>query len=244
MLSSRGKRSLLRRQPGALGAALCRNTALLRILTRKSASHDATVGPPRAVREDGEAAIPAATARAPAVATVVVLAALCCVPAAWADSGAPPTTTPTSTTPDAPPPDPYTPPAPASKPKPVARPTVVHSAPVYHAPVRTYTPTYTPAPAPTVRVRTVQPHHPSRTHRAKVAHRHKARVVHRHVPANPKPVKVTFNPFANLVAASSVLDAASGSSDRDRFLRLAGLAFAVLAAAGLSLHTLVVRTVR
>jgi hypothetical protein len=244
MASSRGKRSLLRRQLGALGAALRPNTAFPRVSTRKSASHDATVGQPRAVREGGEAAIPASNARAPAVATVVVLAALCCMSAARADSGAPPATTPTSTTPDAPPPDPYKPPAPASKPKPVTRPTVVRSAPVYHAPVRTYTPTYRPAPASTLRVRTVQPHHTARTHRPKVAHRHKARVVHRHVAAKPKPVKVTFSPFANLVAASSVLDAANGSSDRDRFLRLAGLAFAVLAAAGLSLHTLVARTVR
>jgi hypothetical protein len=58
-------------------------------------------------------------------------------------------------------------------------------------------------------------------------------------------VKVIFNPFANLVAASNV-SFASPSSDNDRrlYLWLAGFAFALLSAAGLSLHVLSVRMVR
>src|SRR5215475_5200017 len=134
MGSSRGKRSLLRRQLRALGAALTLNTSGDRELTRESASQDATAGQARDVRGHGEAAIPRPSVRAPAVATLVVLAALCCVSHARADSGTPP-------------PDPYKPPAKASTSKPKqTRPAVVHSAPVYHAPVRTYTP-----PAPAVR---------------------------------------------------------------------------------------------
>jgi hypothetical protein len=77
-------------------------------------------------------------------------------------------------------------------------------------------------------------------------HRHRKRVVaHRQLAPKPepKPVKVTFNPFTNLVPASSVFAAAGDTADRDRYLRLAGMAFAVLAAAGLSLHRLALRGV-
>jgi hypothetical protein len=239
MRCSRGTRSLLRRRQGALGAALTRSTAADQELTRTFASQDATAGFARAAGRHGEAAIPASVARAPAVAAVLALA-LCCVSPAWGDSGTPPATTPTSTTPDAPPPDPYKPPAKTSTSKPrQTRPAVVQAAPVYHAPVRTYTP-----PAPVVRTPTYRPQHTASVKRAKAVHRRKARVVHRHVAPKPKPVKVTFNPFANLVAASSVLSAAEGTSDRDRYLQLAGIAFALLAAAGLSFHTLAVRAVK
>jgi hypothetical protein len=240
MGSSRGRRSLLRRQLGALGAALSLNTAADRESTRKSAPHDATVGSARAAGGHGEAAIPASIARAPAVAALIAVAAVCCVSPARGDSGTPPTTTPTSTTPDAPPPDPYKPPVKTSKPS-KPRQTIAHAAPVYHAPVRTYTP-----PAPAVRAPTYQAPHRSRPRPARVVHhkRRKARVVHRHVAPKPKPVKVTFNPFANLVATSSLLAAtAENTSDRDRYLWLAGMAFAVLAAAGLSLHVFAVRVV-
>ena len=241
MGSSRGDMSLLRRLPGALGAALYLNTAANRESARISASQDATAGQARSEALDREAAIPGAGARAPAVATAVLVAALCCAAPAWADSVPPPATTPTSTTPDAPPPDPYKPPVQTAKPKPVTRPVVVHSAPVYRAPVRTYTP---PTPAVVVRPRTVVVQHTSRPRRVKAVHRHKARVVHRHVAPKPKPrpVKVTFNPFANLVAASTILDAARGSSDRGRYLWLAGFAFAALALAGFSLQVLATRS--
>jgi hypothetical protein len=156
---------------------------------------------------------------------------------ARADSGTPPPSTPpTATTADAPPPDPYQPPAKASKPK-QPRPVVANAAPVYRAPVRTVTP-----PAPTVRVRTYQPQQKSRPRPAKAVHRRKAHVVRRHVAPKAKPVKVKFDPFTNFVAASSVLSAADDAGDRDRYLRLAGFAFALLAAAGLSLHVLALRT--
>lgn len=239
MGSSRGKRSLLRRQLRALGAALTLNTSGDRELTRESASQDATAGQARDVRGHGEAAIPRPSVRAPAVATLVVLAALCCVSHARADSGTPPPTTPTSTTPDAPPPDPYKPPAKVStsKPKPT-RPAVVHSAPVYHAPVRTYTP-----PAPTVRPSAVQPRHTARPRPARAVHKRKARVVHRHVAPKPKPVRVTFNPFANLVATSSMLKSTAEAGDRGRYLWLAGFAFAVLAISALSFQLLATRAV-
>jgi hypothetical protein len=232
-----GRRPLLRRRLGALGAALTRRAVADRASTRSSASHNATAGHARAVGGHGEAAIPASKARAPAVAIVVVVSALCCSSLARADDAPPPATSPTSTTPKAPPPDPYHPPASQPKPK-QTRPAAVHAAPVYRAPVRTYTP-----PAPVVRVQTAQPQRTTRPRPAKAAHRRKARVAHRHVAPKPKPVKVTFNPFANFVAASSALATADDNSSRDRYLRLAGLAFALLAAAGLSLHFLSVRVI-
>lgn len=68
------------------------------------------------------------------------------------------------------------------------------------------------------------------------------RVAPRHVA--PKPVKVNFNPFANFVASSAAFATAGAGSDRGRYLWLAGFAFAVLAAAGLSLHVLSVRMVQ
>ena len=108
---------------------------------------------------------------------------------------------------------------------------------MYHAPARVYTP-----PAPVVRAPTYQAPHRVRPGPAKVAqHKRKARVARRHVAAKPKPVRVTFTPFARLVATSSLLVSSENTSDRNRYLRLAGFAFAVLALAGLSLHYLSVR---
>jgi hypothetical protein len=209
-------------------------------LTRKSASHDATVGPLRAAKGRGDAAIPAAIARAPAVAALIAVAAVCVASSARADSSTPPTTTPTSTTPEAPPPDPYTPPVktPAAKPH-QARAAVVRSAPVYHAPARVYTP-----PAPVVRAPTYQAPQRARPRPrpAKVVHhKRKAHVVHRHVAPRPKPVKVTFDPFAKFVAASSLLSTAESANHRDRYLWLAGFAFAVLAVSALSFQLLAAR---
>ena len=228
----KGRRPLLRRRLWALGAALTRKAAADRALTRSSASANAAAGFARAVGGHGEAAIPASKARAPAVAIVVVISALCCCSLARADDAPPPATTPTSTTPNAPPPDPYHQPAPQPKPKQTA-PAVVHS-----APVRSYTPS-----APAVPVRTSQPRQTVRPRPAKAVHKRKARVVRPHVASKPKPVKVTFNPFANFVAASTVLGTTEDTGDRNRYLWLAGLAFAALALAGLSLQVLAVRTV-
>ena len=204
MKGSRGRRALLRRLLRAPGAA----------------------------PNPTAAAIPGSKARVPAVATLLVLAVLCCVSTARADD-APPPTPPASTTPDAPPPDPYSPPTSSTKPK-QTRPTVAHSTPVYHAPVRSYTPPATP-----VGGQAVQSLPTSRPRPAKVVHKRKA--VGRHVA--PKPVKVRFTPFANVVAASNLPLATSDDRDRTRYLWLAGFAFAVLAAAGLSLHVLSVRMV-
>jgi hypothetical protein len=56
-----------------------------------------------------------------------------------------------------------------------------------------------------------------------------------------KPVKVNFNPFASLAGSASLTTTTSDGGDRDRYLWLAGFAFAVLAVAGLSLHVLSAR---
>jgi len=242
--SSRERRSLLRRLLGALGAALTLKTASNSGSTRESALQDATAGAARAVRGSGEAALPASKARAPAVAIIVVAAALCCCSLARAADGPPASTTPTSTTPDAPPPDPYKPPAPAAKPKssaPRRSTPVVHSAPVVQRP--TYSP---PAAAPVAPVHRVQTRRALRAHPRKVVHKPRPHrhVTPHHVAPKPQPVKVTFNPFANLIASSTVLATAADNGDRGRYLWLAGLAFALLATAGLSLHVLSVRMVQ
>jgi hypothetical protein len=234
---SQGRRSLLRRLQWALGAAL----------TLRAAAQDATAGAAHAVGGSGEAAFPVSKARAPAVATAIVLAALCCCPLALA-ADPPPTTTPTSTTPDAPPPDPYKPPAPAPKPKAShpSSPAPVHSAPVVHRP--TYSPpAAAPAPAPVVPVHRVQtrrvaPRPHPKPHARKIVHKRRHHVAAK--PVAPKPVKVTFNPFANLVVSASLLATGGDDGDRSRYLWLAGFAFALLAAGGLSLHVLSVRVLQ
>jgi hypothetical protein len=214
-------------------------------------------------------ALVATPARAAKVVLACALATGVLWPAAvaWADETPPPAPTPTTTTPEAPPPDPYSAPAKPSpsKPKSTPRPTtpVTHSAPVapaphYTPPVRHYTPpvqsqpstptysapTYT---APTYRAPT---HRAStsrvRTHRAvrKAVHKPHKRVVHHRPKPKPAPVRVTLAPLAHVLAAAKsplpVLPSSSGDGN-DPYLWLAGLAFAVLAAAGLSLHLLSVR---
>jgi hypothetical protein len=204
--------------------------------TRVCASQDATAGDARADGGYGEAAIPDSKARAPAVAVAVLVGLLCCAPAALADA-TPPPTTPPPTTPDAPPPDPYRPPAASQKPKtspPRRSAPVVQSAPT--ARTRSYSPPVTRA----ARVRSA-PTERAKQPRTKKAAAHKARkhVVRRHVA--PKPVKVTFAPFANLVAAADINLPIGDGGGRDRYLRFAGLAFALLAVAGLSLQVLSTR---
>ena len=239
MPAPRGRRSLLRRLPGAHGAALIGTLARNVISTRVCASNDATAGDARADGGYGEAAIPGSKARAPAVATAVLVSVLCCAPAALADA-TPPPTTPPPTTPDAPPPDPYHPPAASPKPRtspPKRSAPVVHSAPA--PPTRSYSPPVTPAAPP---VRSVPTHRPKQT-RAKKVVVHKARkhVVRRHVAPAPKPVKVTFAPFANLAAAADISLPTGDGGQGDRYLWFAGLAFAVLAVTGLSLQLLSTR---
>jgi hypothetical protein len=191
---------LLRRLPGAYRAALTVSRAWSSASTRVCASQDATAGEARADGGDGEAAIPGSKARAPAVAIAAVVAVLCFAPAALADESPPPTP-PASTTPDAPPPDPYHPPAPSSKPKtsaPRRSAPVVHSAPTPRT--RSYTPPVTQAAPP---VRSAPTHRVKHVRVKKVAaHKARKRVVRRHVA--PKPVKVTFAPFADLAATADV----------------------------------------
>jgi len=237
MPAPRGRRSLLRRLPGAHGAALIGTLARNVISTRVCASQDATAGDARADGGYGEAAIPGSKARAPAVAIAVLVSVLCCAPAALADA-TPPPTTPPPTTPDAPPPDPYHPPAASPKPR-TSPPPPKRSAPVVHSaptpPTRSYSRPVTPA-APPVRSAPAHRAKPARVKKV-VAHKGRKHVVRRHVA--PKPVKVTFAPFADLVASADMSLPAGGH--RDRYLWLAGIAFAFLAAAGLSLNLLSVR---
>jgi hypothetical protein len=84
----------------------------------------------------------------------------------------------------------------------------------------------------------------------KVAHKPRKHVVHKRAKPKPKPkptpapVKVTLAPLAHvLAAAKSPLPVATASSDsgKDPYLWLAGLAFALVAIGGLSLHVLSVR---
>src|SRR6266550_14404 len=183
MPAPRGRRSLLRRLPGASSAAL----------------------------------------------EIAVLAGLLCsAPVALADATPPPP--PATTTPDAPPPDPYHPPAASPKPTSSAP---KRSAPVVHSAPAVRTRSYSPPVTSVGPVRSV----PARGRQVRVkkaAHKPRRHVVHR--PVAPKPVKVTFAPFANLAASADISLPAGDGGHRDRYLRFAGLAFALLAVAGLSLQ--------
>jgi hypothetical protein len=238
MQAPMGRRSLLRRLLRVPGATLIADVAVVR---PGCGSQDATAGHARAVEGYGEAAIPISKARAPAVATLVLVAALWVAAPARADEAPPPVTT--STTPDAPPPDPYHAPPKQSKPKVAApkrsAPVVRATPPVRSAPTRSYTP---PAVIPSAPVRSLPARKAARPHVRKAAHKPKRHVAHRTVAPKPKPVKVTFNPFAGFVATANFVAVPGDSSGRDRYLWLAGLAFALLAVAGLSLHLLSVRS--
>jgi hypothetical protein len=150
--------------------------------------------------------------------------AWCGTPALADATPAPP---PTTTTADAPPPDPYKPQVRAStKPKtvtPAARPApVVHSAPTT---VQHYVPavTTTPRAAPATPV-----------HHVRTKARHKKSVPVRHHPKKRAAVNLGLAPVAQLLAAAEAPVRSSKASDGE-LLRLAGVAFAVLAAASLSL---------
>jgi hypothetical protein len=235
MAAPRGRRSLLRRLPGASSAALGGTLARNSISTRVCASNHATAGDARADGGDGKAALPGSKARAPAVAIAVFVGVLCCAPVALADATPPP---PATTTPDAPPPDPYHPPAPSPKPKssaPKRSTPVVHSAPAVRT--RSYSLPVTSVGS----VRSV-PARGKQVRAKKAAHKPRKHVVHR--PVAPKPVKVTFAPFANLAVATADINLPTGDGGpRDRYLRFAGLAFALLAVAGLCLHMTALRSV-
>jgi hypothetical protein len=139
---------------------------------------------------------------------------------ALADSTPPPTTT----TSDAPPPDPYKPPVRSVKPKPAA------PRRVYTPPVRTYTPPVSIAPRPAVQTSRPQ-------QREKAVRHHPTQPVRQR--AKAPPVSSWLAPLARVVAAGIPVPAAN---NRDHpYLWLAGIALAVLAVAGLSLHMLTMR---
>jgi hypothetical protein len=236
-MAPRGGRSLLRRLLGAHGAAPMGKRGV-RTLFAAAPRQDATAGRSRAGAELGEAAIArGAGARAGrcdstnrVLGTTKVLA-LCGLGAAVLWSGAGPavaddvTPPAATTTTDAPPPDPYKPPVLSVKPKPAApRRTDTPAA-------RTYTPPASIAPRPAL-----QTSRPQRQAKA-VRRSRKQPVPH---PAKAPPASTWLAPLPRVVAAAGIPLPAANERD-DPFLWLAGVAFAVLAVAGLSLQMLSMR---
>lgn len=125
---------------------------------------------------------------------------------------------PTTTAPDAPPPDPYSPPVRSVKPKPIA-------------PARAYTPPASIVPRPAAR--TSRPPRP-----AKAVRHHRKQPVRQ--PAKAPPVSSWLAPLPGVVAAARLPLPVADVRTRP-YLWLAGIAFAVLAVAGLSLHMLSMR---
>jgi hypothetical protein len=268
MTAPRGRRSLLRR-PGRGELSPLATAPALRPEDRTHRRHESQrPDVPAPLLGPGRRPSPArGVACAPAVASfpraakallacALVTAALWSVTAARADETPAPSPTPTTTTPDAPPPDPYKAPAKSppqsSKPKSTPQPPT-RSAPA--APVRSYTPpvqsrpststynapTYT---APTYRAPTYRaPVTRAKTHRVAKKAVPRKRAVHRRAKPKPAPVTVTLAPMAHVLAAAEAPLPVVSTSDggRDPYLWLAGLAFALLAVAGLSLHLLSVR---
>jgi hypothetical protein len=158
----------------------------------------------------------------PAACVVAVVALLCAAPATGDDAPPPPTTTAI----DAPPPDPYRPPVRTTKPKAIS-----HPAP--SATARTYTPPSTVAHRSITRA--------TRPKSTRVVHHRRVKPA-RHV-SKPQPLKPDLAPIARVVAVAT----APLPLDPDRevpYLWLAGISFAVLAVAGLSLVLLTLRTLR
>jgi hypothetical protein len=237
MTAPRGRRSLLRRPLGAHGAALMPALGV-GTLCAAAPRQDATAGLAHADARCGQAAIACSagaragrcdsTGRSVRMAKVLAVCGIGAV-ALWfgaapalADDVAP---APTTTTTDAPPPDPYKPPARSVKPKPAA-------------PTRTYAPaarTYSPpayvAPRPAVQT--------SRPKRQATAVRQHRKPAVRH-PAKAPPVAAWLAPLPQVLTAARIPLAAADERDHP-YLWLAGIALAVLAVAGLSLHMLSMR---
>jgi hypothetical protein len=236
-MAPRRARSLLRRLLGAHGAALMGKLGVRR-LCAAAPRQDATAGMSRAGVELGEAAIARSTgARAGrcdstnrALGTTKVLA-VCGLGAAllWSGTGpavADDVTPPAATTTiDAPPPDPYKPPVRSVTPKPAA------PRSTYTPAARTYTPPTSIAPRAAVQTSPQQ-------RQAKAVRRPRKRAV-RH-PAKAPPASTWLAPLPRVVAAAGIPLSAANERD-DPYLWLAGVAFAVLAVAGLSLHMLSMR---
>jgi hypothetical protein len=144
------------------------------------------------------------------------------VASAFADDVTPP---PATTTTDAPPPDPYNPPVRSVSPKPAVarRAAPVRSAPV--APARTFKPSVPSASPPAAR----KPRAVERQPKRSVSHAAKA-----------LPVSTWMPPLSRVVAAARTPLPATNGRDHP-YLWLAGIALAVLAVTGLSLHMLSMR---
>ena len=80
----------------------------------------------------------------------------------------------------------------------------------------------------------------------KTVHKKRRVVVHHRAKPKPAPVKVTLAPLAHVLAAVKTPAPAiiTSSNDKEPYLWLAGLAFALLAAASLSLHFFSARVFR
>jgi hypothetical protein len=238
MTAPRGARSLLRPLLGAHGAALLEKLGV-RTFFEADPPRDATAGFARAGARLSEAAAGSRRARARAgrcnlagrTVGMAKILAVCGIGAvalwsgvapAFADDVAPP---PTTTTPDAPPPDPYKPPVRSVSPKPAVphRAAPLRSAPV--TPARTFTPSVPSASRPVVR----KPRAVKRQRKQSVSH-----------PTKTPPVSTWLPPLSRVVAAARIPLPVTNEQDHP-YLWLAGLAFAVLAAAGLSLHMLTAR---
>jgi type IV secretory pathway VirB10-like protein len=170
-------------------------------------------------------ALGAAPVKACAVGGIAITALLWC---AVVQADEIPPSPPTSTI-DAPPPDSYTPP-----PKPVAPKKV---AAVTHAAPRVTLRRYTPRPAQTAPAvaATTKP-----VHRAKAVHKRRKKPAAR---KRTQPLRVSVAPVAHVVEAARLPAPLAGSSETP-YLWLAGLSFAVLALAGLSLQAITVRYFR
>jgi hypothetical protein len=222
-----GRRSLLRRLRGACGAALIATFA------RITSPHKMQRPALRPI-ETSSALRPclARQVRVPAVAVfvfIIVAAGLWVAPARADETPTPPVTT---TVPDAPPPDPYQAPtrAPKSKAAPRRVAPVVRSAPT--VPARSYTPPAAVTPRPPV----------VKASRTKPAS--KAKVVRKQRPRREAPVvAVSLAPLAEVIAAVGVPPAVDRES-QSPYLWLAGVAFAVLAVAGMALVMLTQRFYR
>jgi hypothetical protein len=227
-MAPRRRRSLLRRLPRALGAALRPDTAWTR--KRHQTPRPVQRAPSRC---QARRPSPVPMERAPAVATlvfvVVVLGLWGGAALARADEVPPPTTTAS----DAPPPDPYKAPVKTTKPKAAAPRQVAPVRRAYTAPsVRTYTPPARVTSRPAVRTAAAKP----KTH-VKAVRKHRAK------PKRHPVLRVSVAPVSHVLAATRISVPVVKDAQHP-YLWLSGISFAILAVAGTGLLLLTQRTFR
>ena len=244
MPAPRGRRSLLRRLLGAHGAAFPFRSG---VVTPSSANPpEVTAGSARVGAQVDAALVREARTRAGRcrpgaslgdLAKILAICGVCGIGAAalWvgaavaaADDGAPPAATTTTT--DAPPPDPYAPPVRGKTPKPA----VTHRVVPRMAPRSRSAPVSTPSPrlVPAAASPKAKPH-------ARTVRRHPKRHLRPIVKAPP--ASAWLAPLAQVVRAGQAPLPVTADGRHRRYLWLAGIALATLAAAALSLHVLSVR---